>query len=62
MTDRDTLRCFYPPKERKVGEAEKLQLLVAELEIESMELTKRVSELEEQLLDALNWLEDAELL
>ena len=59
---RDTLRCFYPPKERTVDEATRLQSRVDELEIETMELTKRLAEREDELLDALNWLEEAELL
>ncbi len=58
----DTLRVFYPPTEKTISEATRLLGRIAELEIETMTLTKQLSERSEELLDALNWLEEAGLL
>ena len=62
MTNQDTLRIFYPPTERTISEAEKLLTRITELETETMELTKKLADREEELLDALNWLGEAGLL
>lgn len=63
-TERDTLRVFYPPKEKTPQKRyeDALVARVAELEAETADLTVRLSERTEELLDALTTLEEAGLL
>jgi len=70
MTDidtRDTQRVFYPPKERFLKTPAKdyedrLVARVAELEEETARLTARLYDREQELLEALDLLEEAGML
>lgn len=61
-TERDTLRVFYAPKERTPAKSYEhaLEVRVAELERETEELTRRLADREQELLDALHRLEELE--
>lgn len=66
-TERDTLRIFYSPKEAKPKTPaklyeERLEARVAELEAETADLTERLHEREQELLDALDELDRRGLL
>lgn len=62
--DRPTLRCFYPPKEKFTTPAQRhengLHARIRELEAETADLTVRLSERTEELLDALREVEELE--